>query len=171
MNTLLPATTSFNFTAASLDSRITFARSGNTATATNSAGRVVSINANLPRFDYDPVTLACRGLLIEESRSNLLTHSSAFNESAWTKTGATITQDSVVSPDGTSNADSLVENTATSTHQVFQILGTAAAHSFSVYLKAASRSWVALRVSVPGLSFHMLTSTCPLVSLDQWPQG
>lgn len=150
MNTLLPATTSFNFTAASLDSRITFARSGNTATATNSAGRVVAVNANLPRFDYNPVTLACRGLLIEESRTNLLTHSSAFNESAWTKTGATITQDSVASPDGTSNADSLVENTATSTHQVFQILGTAAAHSFSVYLKAASRSWVALRVSVTG---------------------
>ena len=64
-----------DFTTASLDSRITFTRTGNTATVTNSSGTIVGINANLPRFDYNPITLACNGLLIEEARTNLLLNS------------------------------------------------------------------------------------------------
>jgi hypothetical protein len=64
-----------NFTTASLDSRVTFTRTGNTATVINSSGNIVSINANLPRFDFDPTTLICRGLLIEEARANALLNS------------------------------------------------------------------------------------------------
>jgi hypothetical protein len=59
-----------DFTTASLDSRVTFTRTGNTATVTNSSGDIASINANLPRFDFDPTTLVCKGLLIEEARTN-----------------------------------------------------------------------------------------------------
>ena len=64
-----------DFTTASLDSRVTFTRSGNTATVTNSSGVIAAINANLPRFDFDPTTLVCKGLLIEEARTNLLLNS------------------------------------------------------------------------------------------------
>ena len=64
-----------DFTTASLDPRVTFTRAGNTATVTNSSGAIVGINANLPRFDYNPTTLVCKGLLIEESRTNLLLNS------------------------------------------------------------------------------------------------
>ena len=64
-----------DFTTATLDPRVTFTRSGNTATVTNSSGVIVGINANLPRFDYDPTTLVCKGLLIEEARTNLLLNS------------------------------------------------------------------------------------------------
>ena len=59
-----------DFTTASLDPRITLTRALNTATAINSSGNVAVVNANLPRFDYNPTTLACNGLLIEESRTN-----------------------------------------------------------------------------------------------------
>ena len=59
-----------DFTTASLDSRVTLTRALNTATAINSSGNVAVVNANLPRFDYNPTTLACNGLLIEESRIN-----------------------------------------------------------------------------------------------------
>ena len=64
-----------DFTTASLDSRVTFARTGDTATVTNSSGVITAINANLPRFDFNPTTLVCRGLLIEETRTNLLLNS------------------------------------------------------------------------------------------------
>lgn len=64
-----------DFTTAALDPRVTFTRSGNTATVTNSSGVIVSVNADIPRFDYNPTTLLCNGLLIEESRTNVLLNS------------------------------------------------------------------------------------------------
>jgi hypothetical protein len=71
---ILPSV-SLDFTTAALDSRVAVARASNTATVTNSSGNLALVNANLPRFDFDPVTLACRGLLIESSRTNLLLNS------------------------------------------------------------------------------------------------
>jgi len=64
-----------DFTTATLDPRVTFTRSGNTATYTNSSGVITAINADLPRFDYNPTTLICQGLLIEETRTNILLNS------------------------------------------------------------------------------------------------
>ena len=64
-----------DFTTAQLDPRITFTRAGNTATVTDASGVIVAVNADLPRFDYDPITLACKGLLMETSRTNLLLNS------------------------------------------------------------------------------------------------
>lgn len=60
-----------DFTTASLDPRVTFTRSGNTATVVNSSGNVALVNADIPRFDYTFGTGgACKGLLIEEARTN-----------------------------------------------------------------------------------------------------
>ena len=64
-----------DFTTGVLDPRVTFTRALNTATRTNASGLIEVVNANLPRFDYDPVTLAPRGLLIELSRANLFLNS------------------------------------------------------------------------------------------------
>jgi hypothetical protein len=57
-----------------LDSRITFTRAS-TATFIGSNGVIQSAAINAPRFDYNPSTLASRGLLIEETRTNLLLNS------------------------------------------------------------------------------------------------
>ena len=64
-----------DFTTGVLDPRVTVTRALNTATCVNSSGLVELINANLPRFDYNPTTLAPKGLLIEEARTNLLLNS------------------------------------------------------------------------------------------------
>jgi hypothetical protein len=53
----------------SLDPRITFTR-GSIGTFVNKNGLIETAPANQPRFDYDPISGECRGLLIEESRSN-----------------------------------------------------------------------------------------------------
>jgi hypothetical protein len=93
-----------------------------------------------PRFDYDPVTLAANGLLIEEQRTNLLTYSEQFDNAAWTKGNLSITANATTAPDATTTADKLVENTALAEHLVVQSgLGTGS-KTVSVYFKAAERT-------------------------------
>jgi len=58
---------------------ITFTRASG-AGRFNASGQYEWLAADQPRFDYDPVTGECRGLLIEEQRTNLLTNSSTFSE-------------------------------------------------------------------------------------------
>jgi hypothetical protein len=63
--------------AQSLKDIFTFTRS-TTATYWNSSGELTTAAVDEPRIDYDPVTLACRGLLIEETRTNLVLNSANF---------------------------------------------------------------------------------------------
>jgi hypothetical protein len=60
-----------------LDPRLTFSRAS-TATYFDSSGTMQTATTNAPRFDYDPVTHALRGLLIEEQRTNSLLNSTAL---------------------------------------------------------------------------------------------
>lgn len=57
-----------------LGADVTFTRASN-ATYTNSAGVITAATTDEARFDFDPVTRICRGLLIEEARTNLLLNS------------------------------------------------------------------------------------------------
>jgi hypothetical protein len=104
---------------------------------------------NAPRFDYDPVTLAAKGLLIEEQRANLLTYSAQFDDVAWSKTRCTVTANATASPDGTTNADALVEDTTPSaTHPISAaVTVTAAAQTLSFFLKASGRTWAQINLT------------------------
>lgn len=142
---------SINFTTASLNSRITFTRTtgaSNPATYVNSSGYITAATNNEPRFDYDPVMLACKGLLIEESRVNLLLQSNTFNTS-WAATRASAVSQSVTAPDGSSSAFKLTEDsTASNTHFIQQnVTGTLAAYTWSVYAKAGERNWLCLNAN------------------------
>lgn len=140
-----------DFTTASLDARVTVTRALNTATRVNSNGFIEVVNANLPRFDFDPITLVCKGLLIEESRPNLLAQSSGFNTGSWTVANATITGSATTSPDGTNNASKLAENTTSSTDHPLYTPGATtvtagAAYTVSFYLKQSERTWAAVGI-------------------------
>ena len=94
----------------------TFTRAS-TATFVGSDGLIQSASINNARFDHDPVTLASKGLLIEESRTNLTIQSQAFDNVAYSKAAigvaaATITANNDTAPDGTLTAD-LVNFSAT----------------------------------------------------------
>ena len=97
-----------------------------------------------PRLDYDPVTLAAKGLLVEELRTNLLTRSNELNN--WLTVRASVTTNAAVSPDGTSSAEKIIEdNTASNSHFIYNTYTSAGgAYTFSVYAKAAERNWLLL---------------------------
>ncbi len=104
-----------------------------------------------PRLVYDPVTLASQGILVEEARTNSAVQSQDFS-TTWTLSRATVAVNATTSPDGTSNADKLIEDsTATNSHRLFgTITTTAAPWTFSVFAKADTRSWIYLRIDRNG---------------------
>ena len=163
-----------DFTTALLDPRVTFTRSGNTATVTNSSGLIVGVNADTPRFDYDPITLACKGLLIEESRTNICLYSNLLNFSGvafWIPTRATVSATAGTSPDGTNNAFALLETATTGTHYnnqagITTVSGTT--YTFSMFVKANGRTWALLQIVgsgvFPSANFNLSNGTVGTVN-------
>ena len=96
---------------------------------------------NIPRLDYSNGT--CPSLLVEPQRTNLLTYSSSFDNAAWVKLNVSVTANSVTSPSGIQDADSLTENTANTEHVIYRN-GTGTSNTFSFYAKANGRNWVAV---------------------------
>ena len=119
-----------------------------TATYFGSDGLLKTASSGSPRFAYDPVTLASLGILVEEARTNLCLQSQTFDNASWAKTNATVSANVLASPDGTANADKLVESVATGQHRVDQAItvSNAAAYTFSVFAKADTRLAIALRI-------------------------
>jgi len=146
-----------DFTTGALDPRVTVARALNTATRVNASGLIEVVNADLPRFDYSPTTLAPKGLLIEEARTNSLTYSSDLSNGAWNKTNLNTTGtppyvDVATAPDGTDTADKMIENTATSVqHQALRsFTGTpSATYTVSIFAKAAGRDRMTVFIGGP----------------------
>jgi hypothetical protein len=153
-----PATFALNFLTGALDSGVTFAR-GTTATFVGSDGLIQTAAINAPRFDYDPVTLAAKGLLIEEQRTNLLVRSAEFDNASWLKSDATVTANATTAPDGTSTADKLAETATTAGHYLYQSAGSAATHTASIYAKAAERSWLIVTVNSSNTFFNVSNGT------------
>ena len=115
-----------------------------------------------PRRDFNGSTLACNGLLVEESRANLLTQSDLL-ASPWQVTDATRTVVSDASPAGTSSVKMAVSNTSTTAKGIY-LNGTvgANANTASIYAKAAELSWIYLRCdngTTAGCYFNVATGT------------
>jgi hypothetical protein len=158
-----------DFTTAILDPRVTFTRTGNTATVVNSSGFIAGVNADLPRFDFDPITLVCKGLLIEESRTNLFLYSNDFRDTAtagssrpWSWVNSTVVENATDSPDGTTNASKIEETSATGNHNLAQTItvvnGTT--YAYSVYVKPAERDTIDIRFGGSnGSRFNLTTQT------------
>jgi hypothetical protein len=97
--------------------------------------------SGVARFDNNPTTGESLGLLIEESRTNLLTYSAQFDNGYWGKQNSTITADTIVAPDGTLSGDRLFEDTATSGHSIAANVTVTSGVSYtqSIYAKAGER--------------------------------
>ncbi len=105
-----------DFLAGAMPAGITVARAGNTATRVNSLGKIETVNANIGRLDYSPLTLGPRGLLVEEARTQLLGTTEALG--SLTATALTITANTTDAPTGATTADKAVPTSANSQHRV-----------------------------------------------------
>jgi hypothetical protein len=88
------------------------------------------------------------------TRTNLLLRSEEFDNASWNKFQATVSANTATAPDGSSNADSLIESAVAGTHVIFQNASTSASatQTFSVYAKANQRSRFQLFVSDTGVN-------------------
>lgn len=150
--TVAPLTSLFTFTC------------GNQSMYRGPSGLLIASATNTPRIEYD-ASGNCLGLLMEGARTNQCLQSQTFG-TTWTQTRATVGSNSVVAPDGTTTADTIIEDgTAASDHQVLQsptfVSGTV--YTVSVWAKSANRHWLIMQLGagafsgVPTCSFNLST--------------
>jgi hypothetical protein len=113
---------------------VTFTRASS-GTYVDADGLIKTAANDVPRFDHNPLTGESLGLLVEESRANLLLWSEVFDNASWMKNSLSVTANSTLSPAGTVSADTLIEDTSTSQHNIRQSISTTGAKRFSVYAK------------------------------------
>jgi hypothetical protein len=99
-----------------------------------------------PRFDYDPVTNAAKGLLIEGASTNLIRHSSAPQSWSGAVSGTTITSGSGFAPDNVSTPRQLAMTSGGFCYQLTSTTNVAGTYTYSVWLKASSNQSVGIRV-------------------------
>ena len=135
--------------ARALDPRITFTRAS-TATYVGANGLIKTAGEDEARFDHDPSTGESLGLLIEESRTNLLPESEDLTSGLITTLSITTSNDAgVIAPDGTAGATRVIQDNTTAQH----LIGDTAAgltlggyYTLSTFVKAGTTDlvWVSV---------------------------
>jgi len=107
------------------------------ATRVNANVVIETMGANVPLIDYSGG--GCPTILVQPQRTNLLLRSQDFDNSIWSKDNVTVTANSIISPDGTQNADSLIENSSTGYHFIQQTFSsTNQTYTYSIFAKNIS---------------------------------
>jgi hypothetical protein len=172
-----------DFTQEVLDPRITFSR-GTVGTRVNRNRLIETVSANLPRFDFDPVTGECRGLLIEDTRNNLLKYSNDFSTGGagnWTPVSATcVFTRNVTGPDGVANSAWTIDDQSTSAdgagfEQTFGITtpSTTTNYCLSIFVKQGTATFFDFYAFFTGnstkgsfLRYTFSTDTITVLSAD-----
>jgi hypothetical protein len=114
-------------------------------TVVNQSGLIETVGSGIPRIDFQGNTKGA--LLLEPSRTNLITYSEAFDNAYWTKSGTSVVS-GFTSPDGTNNAFKLVEDTSGGAHFITTpITWSAVNNTFSIYAKSNGRNWIRLNTN------------------------
>ena len=127
----------------SVDPRITFTRAS-TATRVRQDGLIEVVASGSPRIDFDPETDVCKGLLIEEQRTNLITYSENFDNAAWQGI-ATAFPNNIASPDGTITADTLSGAVNADKYRTVNSLTAGVQYTASIFVKAGTVNQLRLR--------------------------
>jgi hypothetical protein len=108
---------------------------------TSSTFGIVRAATNEPRFEHDPLTGVCGGLLLEQSRTNLFLQSADFS-TTWTKIQVAVSTNVTTSPSGDVTADKVVPNLASTISRVSQAFTLTGSHSMSVFAKSSEWGWL-----------------------------
>jgi hypothetical protein len=130
---------------ASTNGDMTFTRAS-TATRINESGVLESSATGVPRIDYTDGT-AC--LLVEPTKTNYITYSNEFENVAWVKTLATITDNNVTGIDGTTSASLLNDNNSGGTGGVrvdeTAFVVQSGDNVISIYAKKGTLDWLRIQ--------------------------
>ena len=121
----------------------------------DSTGTLQTATANTPRFDYNPSTLAAKGILIEESRTNLIKQSNAFTTTPWdtsTCGGITNSGGTTTAPDGSTVPIYNFSTTGCIFQDVTVTFGNSITHS--IWIKANKSGSLGLRTPGAGEPLH-----------------
>ncbi len=155
---------SWNANSKQLHPLMAFSRASQ-ATEIDGNGLIRTANAGVPRFEHDPLTGICKGLLVEPAVTYLDTYSEQFDNAAWAKNHISVTPNVATAPDGATTADKLYEDTAaTAQHAVWlpNYSATNVTLTGQVCVKAAERTQITIYVSngtthLLGASFDLAT--------------
>lgn len=94
---------------------------------------------------------ATKGLLVEAAATNLVLQSQTIDNAAWQQSGtSTVTANTTIAPDGTTTADSLIEDTTNGLHGRYPSaainISANTVYTYSVFIKAGARSFVYIPV-------------------------
>jgi len=147
----IPDGLDLSFMTGTLDARITVTRAG-TATFVDFTGTILTAGANTPRLDYDPVTKAALGTLVEEARTNLFLQSGDFNNASWAKSNCTLSA-AVAAPDGTTSARGIIGNNTTFAYCAQNVTLTAGTtYTATTFFKAGTET--VARLLFPGTAWN-----------------
>ena len=139
-----------------------------TATFHGSNGLLQTAAINALRVQYNPVTLAFNGLLIESAATNLMLQSETFDNASWTKTNATATANSVASPTGLTTADTITASAVNGSFKQSFSSTNATVYTWSCYAKAGTSSTIQIScqasTAVFVASFNLSTGVSATVS-------
>jgi hypothetical protein len=99
---------------------------------------------NVPRLTYQNGGGGCPSLLLEKQSTNLALYSEQFDNAAWVKyQGGTITANSVTSPDGTQNADTLTVASGQTYSGIYQSVSASSdVYTVSIFAKYNTKRWL-----------------------------
>ena len=132
-------------------------------------GLITSVATDIPRLEYpliDGVVNGCPSLLLEPSRTNLVTYSNTTSQ--WVDSGVTHSANDIISPDGGLNATKSVVNVGVTTANTRPMaaapITTGLDYVFSVFAKAGEFEKITLDFSNSGFeaaeaTYNLTTGT------------
>jgi hypothetical protein len=117
------------------------------ATRVNSLGLVETVASGIPRINYKN---GCGSWLFEPQSTNLFDYSEDFSDSFWTKELATITSNSIISPDGTQNASTLVSSNTTSQQLIKGSFSVISGNDYTVSFFAKKKDFDYIQIRFEG---------------------